>query len=129
MTTFLICCAWIYAETIYDLKTLFKGGRIPLIKQKEDWNLNIGKALLMDFDGKEGGEGQDYKDYLRMILFMLPLNVKTARCMDIVEMDIRQLDTYGDFCLDNCIAGACVQLIFISSYGYSFFMERRFRYA
>ncbi len=125
----LICCAWIYAETIYDLKTLFKGGRIPLIKQKEDWNLNIGKALLMDFDGKEGGEGQDYKDYLRMILFMLPLNVKTARCMDIVEMDIRQLDTYGDFCLDNCIAGACVQLIFISSYGYSFFMERRFRYA
>ncbi len=124
----LIECAWIYAETIFDLKRLFNGGRVPLIKKKEDWNLTIQRALMMDFDADAGGEGQDYKDYLRMILFLEPLDLKTARCMDIVEMDIRLVDGYEDFCLDNCIAGACVQMVFRSRYGYSFFMERRFRY-
>ena len=126
----LICCAWIYAETIFDLKRLFRGGRVPLIKKAEDWNLTLDKALLMQFDpGEGGGEGQDYADYLRMIFYLEPLELKTQRCMDIVEMDIRQVSGYADFCLDNCVAGATVQMIFNSWYGYSFFMERRFRYA
>ena len=63
-----------------------------------------------------------------MILYLLPLDLKTQHCMDIVEMDLREIGGYGDFCLDNCVAGATVQMIFRSRYGYSFFMERRFRY-
>ena len=125
----LITYAWIYAETIYDMKVIYKGGRVPLIKKKEDWHLNLETALLWGFEVGEGeGEGQDYKDYLRMILYLLPLDLKTQHCMDIVEMDLREIGGYGDFCLDNCVAGATVQMIFRSRYGYSFFMERRFRY-
>ena len=125
----LITYAWIYAETVYDMKVLYKGGRVPLIKKKEDWNLELGTALLWGFEVSEGqGEGQDYKDYLRMLLYLLPLEYKTQHCMDIIEMDMRQINGYGDFCMDNCIAGATVQMIFRSRYGYSFLMERRFRY-
>lgn len=126
----LICMAWIYAETVYDLKVLFKGGKVPLAKKPEDWNLTLENALLWNMNVEAGsGEGQDYKDYLRMLLFIEPLGSKTVRCMDIVEMDMRMVGGYEDFCLDNCMAGATVQFIFRSSYGYSFLMERRFRYA
>ena len=127
----LIDMAWIYAETVYDVRTLFQGGKVPLVKQAGDWHLSLENALGMAVsgEGEGGGRGQSYEDHLRMFLFMVPLEERTMRCMDIVEMDIRQVSGYEDFCLDNCVAGGTIQFIFCSSYGYSFLMERRFRYA
>ena len=124
----LIDIAWIYAETINDLKILFKGGKVPVFKSKQDWKLSLTNALGMGSDDEGEGNGQDYGDYLRIFLFLTPIEDRTARCMDIVEMDVRQAG-YEDFRLDNCVAGATVQLVFRSRYGYSFLMERRFRYA
>jgi hypothetical protein len=49
--------------------------------------------------------------------------------MNVVELDIRKVPGYEHFRLDDCVAGATVQLVFRSSYGYTFLMERRFRYA
>ncbi len=124
----LIAIAWIYAETINDLKILFNGGKVPVFKSKTDWKLSLSNALGMGSDEEGEGNGQDYEDYLRIFLFLTPIEERTARCMDIVEMDVRKAG-YEDFRLDNCVAGATVQLVFRSRYGYSFLMERRFRYA
>ncbi|MBR5420497.1 MAG: hypothetical protein IK115_05045 [Lachnospiraceae bacterium] len=124
----LIEAAWIYAETINDLKILFDGGKVPLVKSEADWKLSLSSALGMAATGGEGGNGLTYQDHLRIFLYTTSLEKRTARCMDVVEMDVR-LAGYPDFRLDNCVAGATVQLIVSSGYGYSFLMERRFRYA
>ena len=136
-----IAAAWIYAESLADVRILFSGGRIPLIKEHSDWNLSLGSALSMGIsmgistgmdaaDGAiESGHGLNYKDHLRLLLYLTPAQQKRNRCMNVVEMDIRKIPGYEQFRLDDCVAGAAVQLVFRSSYGYTFLMERRFRYA
>jgi len=130
----LIDAAWIYAESVYDVRLLFDGEKIPLIKEHSDWNLGLENALSLTAseldhpNGKESQKGLSYADYLRLMLYVTPLSDRTARCMDIVEMDIRKIEGYENFRLDDCVAAATVQYIFYSSYGYSFFAERRFRY-
>ena len=129
----LIAAAWIYAESLSDVRILLDGGKVPLIKEHEDWNLSLGHALSVGLDTAAGGDasgrGLDYKDHLRLLLYLTPEQQRLNRCMNVVESDIRKVPGYEHFCLDDCVAGATVQLIFRSSYGYTFLMERRFRYA
>lgn len=135
-----IIAAWIYAESVVDVKQLLSGKRIPLIKGEGEWNLSLenalgltveavggmaGEEISSDHDGKSG---MDYKDYLRLLLYVTPLEDRTGRCMDIVEMNIRKVAGYENFCLDQCIASVTFQMVFSSSYGYSFLMQRNCRY-
>ena len=138
----LIASAWIYAESLADVRLLLDGGKVPLIKEHSDWNLSLGNALSVAIDtvtrsdtgeeentGGAKGRGLSYKDHLRLLLYLTPEQDRLNRCMNVVETDIRKVQGYEHFRLDDCVAGATVQLIFRSRYGYTFLMERRFRYA
>ncbi|MBR3306403.1 MAG: hypothetical protein IKI75_03995 [Lachnospiraceae bacterium] len=125
----LLSAAWIYSESIYDTRIVFAGGKVPLIKKREDWHLSLAAALSCSYGPvPTGGEGCDYKDYLRLLLYAVSLDKRTVRLMDIVEMDVRERTGNEYFKLDNCVGAASLRFIFRSSYGYSFLMERRFRY-
>ncbi len=128
----LIAAAWIYAESLEDVRILLDGGRIPLIKEHDDWNLSLSHALSIAADaatdGKAYEKGLSYKEHLRLLLYLTPEQQRLERCMNVVELDIRKIPGYEHFRLDDCVAGATVQLVFRSSYGYTFLMERRFRY-
>lgn len=135
-----IIAAWIYAESVVDVKQLLSGKRVPLIKGEGEWNLSLENALGLTVEsvGDMVGEGNssndenesglDYEDYLRLLLFMVPLEDRTGRCMDIVEMNIREVAGYENFCLDQCVAAITFQMVFSSSYGYSFLMRRSCRF-
>ncbi|MDE6744971.1 MAG: hypothetical protein K2J95_13940 [Lachnospiraceae bacterium] len=135
-----IIAAWIYAESIVDVKQLFSGNRVPLIKGEGEWNLSLENALgltvetVSDMVGEEnssddeGESGLNYEDYLRLLLYMVPIEERTGRCMDIVEMNIRKVAGYENFCLDQCVAALTFQMVFSSSYGYSFLLQRSCRY-
>lgn len=135
-----IIAAWIYAESVVDVKQLFSGKSVPLFKGEGDWNLSLENALGLTVDAvqdmtgegtlpdQEGGSGLDYEGYLRLLLYTVPLEEKTGRCMDIVEMNIRNAAGYENFCLDQCVAAVTFQMVFSSSYGYSFLMRRNCRY-
>ncbi|MBR1470009.1 MAG: hypothetical protein IJ600_00035 [Lachnospiraceae bacterium] len=128
----LIAAAWIFAESLADVRSLMDGGRIPLIKEHEDWNLSLSHALSIggsaEDDGGIGQKGLNYKEHLRLLLYLTPEQERLNRCMNVVELDVRKIPGYENFRLDDCVAGATMQLIFKSSYGYTFLMERRFRY-
>lgn len=131
-----IIAGWIYAESVVDVRQLFSGKKVPLIKGESDWNLSLENALGLTLEsiGDSAGEGDpvhdgeeaglDYKDYLRLLLFVVPMEEKTGRCMNIVEMNIRGVPGYENFCLDQCVAALTFQMVFSSSYGYSFLMRR-----
>ena len=133
-----IIAAWIYAESLVDVRELFEGRRVPLIKVQGDWNLSLENALGLTAQSvdttttqqaqSDQTRGLGYEDYLRILLYTLDSTTKTQRMMDIVEMDVRNVEGYESFCLDNCIAAATFQFIFESSYGYTIFMEREMRY-
>ncbi|MDE6529146.1 MAG: hypothetical protein K2K96_00055 [Lachnospiraceae bacterium] len=135
-----IIAAWIYAESVVDVRQLFSGNRVPLIKGEGEWNLSLENALGLtvetvsdmagdgDFSDNEGESGLSYEDYLRLLLYITPLEEKTGRCMNLVEMNIREVAGYENFCLDQCVAALTFQMVFSSSYGYSFLMQRSCRY-
>lgn len=135
-----IIAAWIYAESVVDVRQLFSGKKVPLLKGAGDWNLSLENALGLTAEAvggmagggdssNHGGEsGLSYGDYLRLLLYITPMEEKTGRCMNLVEMNIRKVAGYENFCLDQCVAAFTVQLVFSSSYGYSFLMKRSCRY-
>ncbi len=131
-----IIAAWIYAESVVDVRQLFSGKKVPLIKGEGEWNLSLENALGLTVDavsdmvgdGDSSDTGLSYEDYLRLLLYVTPLEEKTGRCMNLVEMNIRQVAGYENFCLDQCVAAFTIQMVFSSSYGYSFLMKRSCRY-
>ncbi|MDO5337355.1 MAG: DUF5702 domain-containing protein [Eubacteriales bacterium] len=105
ITMALLLC-WSFAESILDLRALFYGDKTAAIKTAETWQLslhNLPRLLdRIDIDRKNPENGLDYKDYLRILLFMEKENELCMRCMDMVESRIR-ISGRPDFSLDTCI--------------------------
>ena len=99
-----IIFAWTFAETISDLRILLSGGKVPIIKSEESWNLSIENMLEFRDHLKEGGgSGLSYEDYLKMLILLENKLKKTMRLMDIIEINIRKYTGNNNFGLDNCI--------------------------
>lgn len=106
-----ILLGWAYAESIYDIKSLLAGGRVPLIKDDGSWHYGLSAALSGDVqESSQGGSGLSYTDYLRIFMMLLDVDTLTARAMDMVEADVRQTPGNSAFRLDGCYAEveACV---------------------
>lgn len=124
-----ILLAWAYAESVYDVKTLFSGGKIPLLKDKENWHYSLTAALYGDLkDRAQEGKGLGYQDYLRIFMMTANTDTLTARAMDMVEADIRKTQGNSAFRLDGCYEAveACIRIG--SSYGYQYELARQKSY-
>ncbi len=124
-----ILFGWAYAESIYDVKTLLSGGKIPLMKDKGSWHYALENALLGDVDDSAGnGNGLSYQDYLRILMTFTNLDTLTARAMSMVEADIRLTPGNARFRLDACYAGVEAVMRISSSFGYRFELRRERAY-
>ena len=120
-----ILLGWAYAESVYDLRTLLDGGRIPLIKDKNTWHYSLTNILEDAWDDfvngqtkKDKNEGLDYQDYLRILLLLCGEEDMTMRAMNMVEADIRQTEGNKAFRLDGCLVGFAFRTVIESDYGY-----------
>ncbi|MCH5280900.1 MAG: hypothetical protein J1E61_05470 [Lachnospiraceae bacterium] len=123
--------AWAYAESVYDVRTLLKGGSIPLLKDKESWHYSLSGMLSFGEDEEMGAEnttGIHYEGYLRLFLALENTEQKTMRAMDVIEMDIRKCPGNGFFQLDNCVDYIEAEIHTASSYGFSHEITRSFYY-
>lgn len=120
-----ILLAWAYAESVYDVKTLLSGGKIPLLKDSSSWHYSLSAALEGSLgDQATEGEGLCYQDYLRIFMMLTDRDTLTARAMNMVEADIRKTPGNAAFRLDGCY-GAVEACIHISSaYGFRYEMTR-----
>ena len=119
-----------FVESLYDVRSLLSGGRVPLIKTDDTWHYGLEGVLKA---GKPNGQmstvGMSYEDYLRVLLTVEKQELLTRRAMNMVEADIRQLPQNGLFRLDGCIDAleACVSVK--SVYGYSCQITRQKGYS
>ncbi len=67
---------WAYAESLYDVKMLLSGGKIPLIKNDATWHYDLDGALSLGTDSQEqiSETGLSYEDYLRIFMMFTDLN-------------------------------------------------------
>lgn len=104
--TVLLAC-WAYAESILDVRELLTGGKVPLMKSAESWQLaleNLGELLSrLDTDRKTSESGMDYEDYLRVLLYLQDEDSQIMKCMDAFELTVRGKEGHEAFCMDSCI--------------------------
>ena len=100
-----ILVIWAGLEGVTDVRSLVKGERVPLIKESSQ--INVSLDGILGFLGKLIGDGSDktndiptsegdipnitlsYRDYVRIMLYFLPTQIKTYRTMDMIEQDLR----------------------------------------
>lgn len=119
-----ILFAWSFAESVYDVRSLFDGGKVPLLKTDSSWHTDIGALFESEDSGELSNSGLSYEDYLRVLLKMMNLDEKTMRMIDVAELDIRKTAGNSNFRMDACIDGMRIEVNVISRYGYAFIMER-----
>ena len=107
----LILC-WSFGESILDLRELFAGGRVPLVKRPDQWQLALGNLTTildrLDTDRRNDPEGISYEDYLQVLLLPVSRGHKTMCAMDMIEQTLRTMEGWGNFRLDSCVVAVSV---------------------
>ncbi len=106
VTQLLILAVWAQAEGIADVRSLFAGKRVPLVKDDLSWKLSLeGLAKLtssnMPYEKEEVG-GLSYQDYLRLLLVKEKRSVRNARTMNLMEGVVKKKYDKG-FTLKECV--------------------------
>lgn len=108
----LLLC-WAFGESILDVRELFDGGKVPLIKSAADWQLSLENLaeLLNGLDSVRRGseDGMSYEDYLQVLLLGVSREEKITRAMDMIELCVREKGR-KNFRMDSCIVAAEVSV-------------------
>ena len=113
LTKGIILGAWAFAEAVCDVRILFQGGQIPLVKTVSDWNTSLEKAAEEAFYEREISQKEglwDYEGYLCILLLMSDTERQCFRMMDLIEANLRRKDS--GFFMENCISSAVVEVSF-----------------
>ena len=116
-----ILLAWAYVESVYDLRILIGGGRIPLMKNSNSWHYGLSGVLKGLWEVVEDGnerEGLAYEDYLRLLLLLEDENKVVGRAMNVVEADLRKTVGNKAFRMDACYVQVGTTISVSSKYGY-----------
>ena len=104
-----IAAAWAAAEAVNDVKLLHKGRRVPLAKSSASWAIDL-DAILEGYSGEDGciypevDTGRTYDDYLRVLLYAKDESMKTARILDLIQINMRKNYDAG-FLVQECATG------------------------
>ncbi len=86
---------WTGIETKHDIDLLFEGSVVPLLKNSGDFATSltsfIDKGRITSAPAAVGRYGS-YRDYLRLLLLLLPEQEKAVRLMDVMEMNVSIAD-------------------------------------
>lgn len=106
ITAAILFC-WSFAESILDVRELFDGGKVPLVKTSADWQISLENLpdLLEGLDSVRRGseKGMSYEDYLQVFMMTVNREKKVMRAMDMVELSVRTTGGRPAFKMDSCI--------------------------
>ncbi len=115
VTQLLILAVWAQAEAIADVRTLFAGKRVPLVKNDSSWKLSLTSLTKLSASdlpfAAEEAEGLNYKDYLRLLLLKEDRSTRNGRTMDIIEGVIKEKYDKG-FSLEDCVTELVIRTEF-----------------
>lgn len=112
-------------ESVKDVKTLLNGGKVPLMKEKEDWDTTLENVFGKE-EQSDSDEGLTYKDYLRIFIALEKEQTLTERFMNLLELNIGLLMENGEFRLDFCFDAWSMTAYIQSEYGYSYRLTREY---
>ena len=102
-----ILLAWAAGESVVDIRTLLGGKRVPLVKTGTNWQLSISSLMKLGengdiYDGQDVKDGMKYEDYLRMLLYLEKKEHLSMRCLDLIELNLKEIHGLSFFRADLC---------------------------
>lgn len=112
ITQALIMEGWAYMEAVNDLKLLYAGKEVPLLKKDENWATSLENILAAEYGFDAEGnrvsetgqsretqsyinpqkiEGKTYEEYLKILIAALPQETKKLRILDIIQVNMKYL--------------------------------------
>ena len=131
MIEMVILFAWAYAESVKDIRILFKGEKVPLLKSADTWNTPFFQLLTYrsHLDSYRAADyGWAYRDYLGALLFLHGPEDAVSGLMDVMESDIRRTPGNADFRIDGLIDGMRAQIKVTSRFAGSYSIQRVYEY-
>lgn len=121
VTRSLILTIWAYAEAIADVRTLYAGGSVPLVKSGSNWQTSWEGLFSSGGGGSSGGAGLDYDMYLR--IFLLGQNLMDGsgtleRLLSVMELDVAVAQDGTPVFMDYCLDAMAANVQISSGFGY-----------
>ncbi len=126
-----ILFAWAYAESVKDIRMLFRGEKVPLLKSENTWNTPFSWLLTYrsHLDAyRAPASGWEYPDYLAALLVIRGADNAVWRLADVMEGDIRKTPGNGGFRIDGLIDGMEAELSVTSRFGGNYVIKRIYEY-
>lgn len=107
VTSYALLLVWAYGESLLDLRELFAGGKVPVLKDAGSWKLDLKSIpdileILEKTDGS-GGEGLSYEGYLQVLFTIGSTSLYPMRALDLLEGDIRKKTGNAGFRADHAV--------------------------
>ena len=112
LTQLALAAAWAAAESVNDVRLLHKGRKVPIVKTSASWAVDL-DSVLEGFSGEDGciypqvDAGRNYADYLRILLYAQKETIKTARILDLIQINMRK-NHDASFLAGECATGVSV---------------------
>ncbi|MFA9376869.1 MAG: DUF5702 domain-containing protein [Lachnotalea sp.] len=103
-----ILLAWAFAESIIEVRMLLSGKKVGLLKNSNNWNLQLSNLVDLSNQldsGNEDRHGIDYEGYLKILTYFESQNKKVMRSLDLIELSIQDKLSNNNFKIDNCTQG------------------------
>ncbi len=110
-----IIAAWVYAESIMDVRTLMSGGKISVIKNRTEWTSGLSNIVsILNGTAKSSNceKGYDYRTYLGIMLTLSPARVLSSRALEVIEDELRSRENYKNVRLDCFIYSANIDFTY-----------------
>ena len=110
-----VIAAWAYIESTLDVRLLISGGKVPLIKNLDQWTSDVwhlSNFLDVNCKAKPSETGISYKDYLVGFLTLNSNNTLAMRACDVMENALNATEDYKDVKVDNMAFAADVTITY-----------------
>lgn len=117
---FVLMMAWAFAESVWDVKSLFRGEEVAIWKTADSWKtlptglLSVAEEEDMLNGVAERGISLSYNDYLRIFLFLNRTEKLCAASLDMIQEEMGRLEPR--FMLSDCYGSAECRIEFSSEY-------------
>ncbi len=93
-TQLVISGVWAGVEAENDLRRLEDGEKVALIKTRSQWAFSLGSAVnnkenQSGYIEPKNKSGNDYEEYLKILLFLENRETKLLRCMDLIQLNLK----------------------------------------
>ncbi len=102
--------SWAYGESVVDMRVLFQGKKVPLVKTADTWQLELANLAKLGRQGEitneyDGGKGISYAGYVEAFLLSTKQETLQMRALDLIELNL-------DIKMDGCVTALQIETLY-----------------